>query len=337
MAKSRARNKQAELLEKMAAAKSAKGEEAPQLVETLTSDDNKPIVVGDATPTSVDQQEQRAVFAQLLNTTQRAIPRRDSEEEDFGENAFFPDIKVGKVKQPVPQPRPSNKPQSSTPSSKLVAHNNSSETVVVVAERVHFESLLNITTEQPIGAMTAARLVPWVPPYWIDSLVVLTDPRRHSRDLRVALQYLAQPMEHKNNNRLGSSRRTTERQMNQNSNETTTDAKKAHHHKTSKRRVQVIGITADAPQQARGWVKSGGLSDIQVLSDPHLEWMMAYRVIGGGDSVLPDAVLLEQQQQQHDNSNEWSLTLIEFDTDGSVRRFLRNVDPAHVLSLVEDD
>jgi hypothetical protein len=39
--------------------------------------------------------------------------------------------------------------------------------------------------------MGAAQLVPWVPPYLTSGLVVLTDPRSPSLDLRHAMQHLA--------------------------------------------------------------------------------------------------------------------------------------------------
>jgi len=38
--------------------------------------------------------------------------------------------------------------------------------------------------------LKAAQLVPWVPPFITDYLVVLADPRRQSADLRLAVQYL---------------------------------------------------------------------------------------------------------------------------------------------------
>jgi hypothetical protein len=57
-----------------------------------------------------------------------------------------------------------------------------------VAKRRHFEALICSTTKQPLGPMSAAQLVPWVPPYLSRSLIVLADPRKRSSDLRAGLQ-----------------------------------------------------------------------------------------------------------------------------------------------------
>ena len=338
MAKSPARNKQAELAKKMAAAKmeptkpgasSAASEMATgRAATTTTTTFGRSLDVttaGDAVLTAADAE--RTVFAQLLNTTWRAIPRPgDDDDDDFGERAYYPAIKAGKpVKQQMQPPRP--KPPSTTKVTTVSQADTTSEKRV--AERIHFEALVNVTTSQPLGAMAAARLVPWVPPYLTDSLVVLTDPRRHSRDLKVALQYVLQQRDH--DDRIGD-----EKEMNDPVPTTaTTTNKKANPSNVRKRVVRVIGITADAPQQARSWMTSGGIcsANIQVLSDPDLQWMMAYNVIGGvGQDDL--TVRLEDEALHHQH-NEWSLTLIEFDTDGSIRRFLRHVDPTHVRSLLE--
>jgi hypothetical protein len=59
-----------------------------------------------------------------------------------------------------------------------------------IAQRRHFEKLIALESSQPLGAMEAAKLVPWVPPYIHNYLVVLADPRRQSSDLRQSIQYL---------------------------------------------------------------------------------------------------------------------------------------------------
>jgi hypothetical protein len=69
------------------------------------------------------------------------------------------------------------------------------ESVVVLREgdaarRGDFDALIDIRTGQPVGAIRAAQLVPWVPPYLTDSLIVLADPRRQSTDMRQAIQHL---------------------------------------------------------------------------------------------------------------------------------------------------
>jgi hypothetical protein len=59
-----------------------------------------------------------------------------------------------------------------------------------IAQRRHFEKLIALESSQPLGAMEAAKMVPWVPPYIHNYLVVLADPRKQSSDLRQSIQYL---------------------------------------------------------------------------------------------------------------------------------------------------
>jgi len=58
------------------------------------------------------------------------------------------------------------------------------------SRRRDFELLTNVTSGIPLGAMQAAQLVPWVPPFVTDYLVVVADPRPRSLDLRRAIEYL---------------------------------------------------------------------------------------------------------------------------------------------------
>ena len=58
------------------------------------------------------------------------------------------------------------------------------------AQRRYFENLVSLDSLQPLGAMGAAQLVPWVPPYLTSYLVVLADPRKQSGDIRQTIQYL---------------------------------------------------------------------------------------------------------------------------------------------------
>ena len=58
------------------------------------------------------------------------------------------------------------------------------------AKRIHFETLISLKTAQPLGSIGAAQLVPWVPPFLHEYLVVLADPRPLSSDLRRTIQYL---------------------------------------------------------------------------------------------------------------------------------------------------
>jgi hypothetical protein len=58
------------------------------------------------------------------------------------------------------------------------------------ARRIHFETLIDVMTKQPLGSMGAAKLVPWVPPFIHNKIIIVNDPRKQSSEFRTALQYL---------------------------------------------------------------------------------------------------------------------------------------------------
>lgn len=60
------------------------------------------------------------------------------------------------------------------------------------ARRYDFESLLDASSGMPLGPIQAATLVPWVPPYLMEYMLIVADPRRQSNDLRQCVQYLLQ-------------------------------------------------------------------------------------------------------------------------------------------------
>jgi hypothetical protein len=68
--------------------------------------------------------------------------------------------------------------------------NDQSRPVSTIARRIHFESLINVRTKQPLGPIGAATLVPWVPPYLYRYILILVDPRKQSTEWRTALQYI---------------------------------------------------------------------------------------------------------------------------------------------------
>ena len=250
-AKSRARNKQTELAEKLARAKQQQQQPPP-----ITGQNPHPATSPEQeTSTSTDE------FAKLLSTTRGALPRKGDSFDD--EQSFLPDIQAGKIKQKVVKKKKAPAPLSQNPKKN--------------AERIHFEALINVETNKALGAMGAAELVPWVPPFLVDKLIVVCDPRQSSADLRAAVQYLKG---------------------------------------LENTRLRVVGITADAPQQAKGWwgrlkASEDDESSMQLFADPDLQWMTAYKVV------------------------VWSLTLLVFDTDGVVTRLESNVDPSRVVSMVQ--
>lgn len=64
-----------------------------------------------------------------------------------------------------------------------------------IARRRDFEPLVSLATSKPLGPIQAAQLVPWVPPFLTKYLIVVTDPRRQSTDLRQSIQYLSSTLE----------------------------------------------------------------------------------------------------------------------------------------------
>jgi hypothetical protein len=176
----RAKNKQAELAKKMAMAKKEKQEPSnsvvvdPTTTTTTTSDDVNNVKDGS---NRMDDREHE-VFAKLLSTTKGALPTIDDTN-----SAFIAPIKVGQGKKkqvikPPPPPPPKKKKPKDPKDEK-------------VAQRQYFESLIDVETSSALGPIGAAQLVPWVPPYLTDCMVVFADPRTSSGDLRQTLKYLA--------------------------------------------------------------------------------------------------------------------------------------------------
>lgn len=217
----RAKNKQAELAKKMELARKGKenGEEVPK------SEDVKDY-----------QSKDRALFEQLLTTTKGAIPTARDAESD----AFSP-IKVGyekkkKVKKPKPPPQPKVEKKAEK-----------------VPQRSFFEDLIDIETGKTLGPIDAAKLVPWVPPYLTDCLVIFTDPRTNSGDLRQTFKYMTSTLEDQDNN--------------------------------EKFNQQVIFVCAESVQEMKSWLRRSNIeSSLRIFSDPEMKFLSAYEVVGGDDT-----------------------------------------------------
>ena len=200
------------------------------------------------------------------------------------EQSFLPYIQAGKAKQQKVIPK--NIKNTGTPPSH--AKRKQMDEEKNTAERIHFEKLLRVDTNRVLDAIGAAELVPWVPPFVIDRLIVICDPRPNSASLRMAMQYLKGNREERTN-----------------------------------AKIRIIGVTADAPQQAKGWWRRLSLhtddkeaheddkNTIQLYADPDLQWMTSYDVV-----------------------TTWSLALLVFDTDGVVLRCEPNVDPRQAMSMI---
>jgi hypothetical protein len=170
----RAKNKQAELAKKLATARKEKG--------SIEGDGKEE----DDVNNNIDKE--RKLFDELLSTTKGAIPT-----DDDTESAFIANIKAGQSKKPkVMKPPKSPLIKQANDASKKKEEEK-------VAQRLNFERLVEINIENwsnnPLGPIGAAQLVPWVPPYLNDCLVVFVDPRSNSGDLRQTIKYLTSNLE----------------------------------------------------------------------------------------------------------------------------------------------
>lgn len=104
-----------------------------------------------------------------------------------------------------------------------------------------FEELVSIKTENAIGERGAERLFPRGGDY----LVVLSDPRLKSFELRTTIKSLRSELPQDILSRL-------------------------------------IFINADSPMENRRWLKKNGLQDnkLNIYSDEKMEWMQAYTALG---------------------------------------------------------
>jgi len=260
----KARNKQADLAKKMAIAK-AQNQAAPcsdtgTAVPNNTKDndndnDSNPRKSKDTSGINGDQ-EGRDVFERLLRTTKGALPTGDETE-----SAYFAPIQAGSNTKNKIAPQNFNRPKKTkkaNSNSKKEEENDDlrTQTVVVEARRKHFESLIDIATTAPLGAIGAAKLVPWVPPFLKKGLIVFVDPRSNSKDLRRTMKYHASSSL-----------------------------------SLSSGDIDIVFVTADSAGETQAWLKRNGIDlmnppeskltpNIQILSDPRLSFMTKYEIIG---------------------------------------------------------
>ena len=128
-----------------------------------------------------------------------------------------------------------------------------------VARRHDFEGLVSCETGAALGPIVSAQLVPWVPPFTAEYLVILADPRAQSSDLRRAIQYI--------------------------SSNVSPDIVQ-----------QVISINSDEVGITKSWIdrtmtQQGGDDDsgtegdaglIRIFSDRNWEWMRRYSAVDDG-------------------------------------------------------
>jgi hypothetical protein len=187
------KNKQAALAQKMELAKKQKRGISYD-IDHADGAEEQVDPEGDNTTTKEDHAE----FARLLSEN----PPKVSMMKDSGSKAddseavvFKPRPKKPKIINAPKNKKSSNPPSITKSTSASTAEEGGKESACVLlvgdmAKRCDFEALVNPTTGQPMGPLLAAQLVPWVPPYCKDYLVVVVDPRRGSNDLRLTIQYL---------------------------------------------------------------------------------------------------------------------------------------------------
>ncbi|CAJ1954444.1 unnamed protein product [Cylindrotheca closterium] len=231
-------------------------------------------------------------FQRLLDSTQYAIPS-----EDDSNSAFIPDIIVGKKKN---KQKVKKDPQAKIDAERAAAEQKRQDQEAKKrqnAQRLYFEPLINVQTNQAMGTIEAAKLVPWVPPYLKDCLMVIVDPRPNSAVFRQSIQYLG-------------SAAVEQLQVEQ------SKKKRDNSDRKSQRTIQdqVIFITADSTKEMQAWLKrSKTESPIQIFSDPDLAWMNQYKASEG-----------------------WFMSMLTFDTDGAIVENNVNIQSSSVTQLVLD-
>ena len=108
-----------------------------------------------------------------------------------------------------------------------------------------FEELVNLESDNAIGADGAKRLVPWLRnTNTNDYLIIFCDPRMNSPQLHEAVQNLKNMLSKDILSRL-------------------------------------LVVNADTPAENRRWLKKAGMEeDMRVYSDEKMEWMRAYTALG---------------------------------------------------------
>ena len=127
-----------------------------------------------------------------------------------------------------------------------------------IARRHDFEGLISCETGAALGPIVSAQLVPWVPPFTAEYLIILADPRAQSSDLRRGIQYI--------------------------SSNASPDILQ-----------QVIAINSDEVNITKSWIDrtmtqggndgsdtEGDAALIRIFSDRNWEWMQRYSAVDDG-------------------------------------------------------
>ena len=218
----RAKNKQADLAKKLEIAR--KGKEDGTLNESNQNE-----------KTVNDKTMDRELFEKLLANTKGAIPSAADTESDY-----FSPINVGRTKT-----RKVKKPKPPQPKPKASKEKESEE----ISQRSFFEELIDVETSQRLGPINAAQLIPWVPPYLKDCLVVFTDPRTSSGDLRQTFKYMSSALNDRDSN--------------------------------DKYNEQVMFVCTETVKEMKSWLRRSKIDrPLRVFSDPEMKFLSSYDLIG---------------------------------------------------------
>ena len=263
-----AKSKQLELAKKMALAKKQQQpDQEQQKGEEATSADD------------YDEEEQRlqqdrARFAELLRTSKVSNPNPLYEDDELdslqqqSRRSMQSSLKASvtaragalKAKRSSKSKAKKSQKKDSSKISKVEREKDEDQPLQEgdTARRHDFEGLISCETGAALGPIVSAQLVPWVPPFTAEYLIILADPRAQSSDLRRAIQYI--------------------------SSNASPDILQ-----------QVIAINSDEVNITKSWIDrtktqrgddgsdtEGDAALIHVFSDRNWEWMRRYSAVDNG-------------------------------------------------------
>eukprot|EP00571_Detonula_confervacea_P000289 CAMPEP_0172330032 /NCGR_PEP_ID=MMETSP1058-20130122/61190_1 /TAXON_ID=83371 /ORGANISM="Detonula confervacea, Strain CCMP 353" /LENGTH=362 /DNA_ID=CAMNT_0013047231 /DNA_START=1933 /DNA_END=3021 /DNA_ORIENTATION=- len=254
-----ANNKQANLAKKMALAKN-------QNRNNNNNDTNVDEGVVEQQTLSQTEEERKleedqARFAQMLGESMVSNPNPREESGDFYKNQRLairgnqesqsqaaPAMMVGRVKAVKTRKANDAKRRKKKRAEELEEETNVDKPLHEgdIAKRRDFEPLIDCDSGIPLGPIEAARLVPWVPPFVKDCMIILSDPRAQSNDLRRTIQYLTSNLSSTSGILL----------------------------------EQVIAISSDDISETNSWKNRVDVdTSIRIFSDVNWEWMRRYSAV----------------------------------------------------------
>jgi hypothetical protein len=264
-----AKNKQAELAKKMQASKRERdgnildsSEESSREAESET-----------------EVSKERSEFAQLLAKSPpppaaKKEPQDTPHQDLFRTQKATPAVSTGPkvTSRDLKRKRKAAQAKENSPDQTEGTVVRRLQTLGSKAQRRDFELLIEVETSKPLGPMKAASLVPWVPPFLSNYLVVLADPRRQSTDLYKSIQYLEA------------------------ASATSSSEPSASASAMAASLTTTICISADSVSEMMAWKKRNNISDtnsIRLLEDRDSQWMNTYHCIRDVDRWSLSVLVLD--------------------------------------------